>query len=160
MSLFVIDIDGSIACLRKRVAAAGIAPDRSNLDAYRAYIQRLMDEKQMAQDMPIPGMQTLLRALASKEELIYLTGRSENYRTTTERWLLLNRFPEATVIMRSVNDWSSAADYKEKEMLKLKHKWGSNITVIDDDYDSDCSPMYQSLGLLHLKVCWGGGDAL
>lgn len=156
MSLFVIDIDGTLANWLEREREAGGFPGRDNMEAYAAYLERLMDPAKMIKDTPIPGMLQMLRALDSRApesvDLVYLTGRSEKHRQVTERWLLLNRFPQATLIMRPDDDWGSAAAYKEREMLKLKTQWGPNIVVIDDDGEGDCGEMYSKHGWTHLKV--------
>lgn len=149
--LFIIDIDGSISDWKIRDRGAGPAPDRADKEAYANYINRLMDPANVMKDIPILGMQLLLRGMATREEvkLVYLTGRSEKLRFVTERWLTLNRFPEAKLLMRNNNDWRSAVEYKEEALLNLK---GQHQEVMAIEDEPNVVKMMVSHGVVVLQV--------
>lgn len=132
--LVIVDIDGSIADWKPRDKVAGGNPGRSDMRAYKAYIELLMHPDLLAQDEPVEGMLTTLRALSNRDgvELVYLTGRSETYRAVTQRWLMVHRFPEAKLIMRDTADWSKAVSYKEKALKELKGKHNSVLAFEDE----------------------------
>ncbi len=154
MSLVIIDLDGTLADWKPRDAEAGGNPGRKDMAAYRQYVERLMDDSKIINDKPIPGMQELVRSLACREgvELVYLTGRSEKHRLVTARWLLLNRFPEADIIMRGKTDWSSAAAYKMHHVLELKARHDTIIALEDEP---DVVEAMRRVGVTVLQVVYG-----
>jgi FMN phosphatase YigB (HAD superfamily) len=132
--LLIVDIDGTLADWKPRDVEAGGNPGRKNMDKYKSYVTKLMRPEKLIQDSPIPGMLSLLRGLATREDvkIIYLTGRSEVHRLTTARWLLLNRFPEADIVMRGETDWRTAASFKT-EMVKELSSGHSNVMALEDE---------------------------
>ncbi len=153
MSLIIVDLDGSIADWKWRDIEAGGNPGRKDMAAYKAYVERLMDDSKLIKDKPVPGMQELLRSLSAREgvEIVYLTGRSERHRLTTARWLLLNRFPEADIIMRGSTDWASAAEYKMHHVQQLKAKH-STILALEDE--PEVVKAMQQAGITVLQVVY------
>lgn len=160
-TLIVIDIDGTVADLSRRLKVAGLGPKRTGKVAFQKWLDTLQPKGSLLKDEPIEPMHELLWALASKSpeqfEMVYVTGRSEEHREETARWLDLHRFPEAALIMRGLEDFRSAAAYKEDAIFEFMGDDPdfSNVVVLDDDYDGDCSEVYTANGWLHLKVCWG-----
>jgi len=134
MTLVVVDIDGSIADWKPRDRAVGGNPGRAIMAKYREYVKKLMNNDLLAKDKPINGMLSLLRGLASREDvkLVYLTGRSKAHHLATYRWLLVNRFPEADLIMRGTKDWRKAATFKTEEVKKIAKNY-SGLMAIEDE---------------------------
>lgn len=158
--LLIIDIDGSIADLSKRMAIAGQQPDRSNKVEFQKWLDTLQSIKSLSEDEPIYGTKHLIKYLdilnecVGKETInfVYLTGRAEKYRHVTEFWLAKHKFPEAKLIMRNNNDWRSASEYKEDHIKELAESYVGTVIAIDDDYDGNCSEVYKNYGITHLKV--------
>jgi phosphoglycolate phosphatase-like HAD superfamily hydrolase len=73
-----------------------------------------------------------------------------------QRWLDLLQPPGALLsdppIEQTVDDYRTAAEYKEFELVELKRHFTGPITVIDDDGAQDCSAIYLKHGALHLMV--------
>ena len=154
--LLVVDIDGCLADWKARDKAVGGSPGRSDIKAYKAYVENLMDDSRLICDQPVPGMQTLLRALSAREgvEIVYLTGRSEKHRLTTARWLLLHRFPEADIVMRGPTDWRKAPTFKAEKMNLFKNKYESIMAIEDEP---EVVKTFTSLGLTVLQVHYETG---
>lgn len=152
--IVIVDIDGSIADWKARRNYVGKSPGRTNQQAYEDYIYRLTDESKIAQDTPILGMQSILRALSTKEELeiVYLTGRSEKLRKVTQRWLLLHRFPEAKLLMRNNDDWRNAVEYKKAVVNDLLS--GKIAVAIEDE--PEVVQMMVEHGITVLQVHYKG----
>lgn len=153
--LLIVDLDGSIADWKPRNQAAGGDPGRENIEAYKAYVERLMADAALSKDEPVKGMQTVIRALANREgvELLYLTGRSEKHRRTTEQWLMRHRFPEAKLLMRELEDWRSAAHYKLDVLASLRSKYDTIVAIEDE---SEVVEAFAERGVTVLQVRYGG----
>lgn len=152
MKLVVVDIDGSIACLKERYALAS-EPKRGNKKDFQQWLDKIQSPEMLLQDRVIGCMQPLIKLLHdSGHRIVYLTGRSEKYRKVTRKWLKDNKFPFTKLVMRSNNDWRPPALYKEAKLVKEIKVPNEPWLVIDDDYSSDCSIMYRRHGATHLKV--------
>jgi FMN phosphatase YigB (HAD superfamily) len=153
--LVIFDIDGTLACIKKRLELAGDAPDRNDRKAFQAWLDRLQDPEILKQDKKIEHVCAIAWALTqSGHSLVYLTGRSRQYREVTRDWLNTH-CPIAPLFMRPENDRRPAALYKEEQIKKILADYGvepGKVLTIDDDYDGDCSAMYLRLGIVHLKV--------
>jgi FMN phosphatase YigB (HAD superfamily) len=151
--LVIVDIDGTIADWKPREQAAGSDPGRADIEAYKAYISRLMDTEELARDRPVSGMVETVKAFAFQPNttLLYLTGRSEIYRNVTEEWLALHNFPPGMLHMRDKNDWRPAPLYKEAVIREesAKHK---TIVALEDE--QSVVDMMTGHGITVLKVCY------
>ena len=153
MILAIVDIDGTLADISARLSSAGDEPLRGNKKDFQNWLDKLQNAKILSEDSPIKGMQQLLHAIEGAMRLVYLTGRSEQWRAVTEEWLDKHGFPAGALIMRHNNDWRPAVDYKEEMLVKLLNEHSPyTMITIDDDGSGDCSEMYQRLGCTHLKV--------
>lgn len=153
MNLLIVDIDGTIADIGPRLREAGIEPDRSDKVVFQAWLDRVQNDKTLAQDLPVVGMNYLLKCLEGLMIIVYLTGRSEKYRATTEAWLDERDFVPGALIMRGNDDWRPAAAYKKQHIEDLLTKHHPYATIaIDDDGAGDCAQVYQDLGITHLKM--------
>lgn len=153
----IVDIDGTLADIKKRTEIAGDCPDRKDRQAFQKWLDTLQDEKLLIKDAPIDEViKTVLALKIMKHRMVFLTGRSEKYRNVTQTWL--NKYaPDAPLYMRDNNDWRKAAEYKEATIKKLLDHYQvipgvEKVLAIDDDYDGDCNAMYLRLGIVHLKV--------
>lgn len=152
--LVVADIDVTLAKIDERIKQAGLRPPRFWKRGFQAWLDRLQDPHDMYEDKPQPLVLKTIQVLARSKsvDLVYLTGRSNYYRSVTRRWLRKVGAPKAPLFMRPTGDWRKAVQFKESVMLKLQKKYGSEIVVFDDDGDNDCHPMYKKHGWRHFKV--------
>lgn len=153
MIFLVVDIDGTLADIEPRMSIAGKEPSRENLEQFQAWLDRVQTHETLAKDEPIQGMRNLLECVrAGAGYMVYLTGRSDKYRTVTTDWLEKHGFPVAPIRMRKDDDWRTAADFKCMELRELRSYIELPCIVIDDDAGGDCSDMYDAEGITHLKV--------
>lgn len=154
--LIIVDIDLTLADARERIARAGKMPLRTK----KAHFQKWLDSLQSAEDLlgdePLTPLVNLIETLEATRgyKVVYLTGRSEIYRDTTQTWLRNKTFlPPGPLFMRKRGDWRSARDYKEARLLEIQDLLGLKGGIaIDDDSEGDCSAMYIKHGFVHLKV--------
>jgi len=130
----VIDLDGTLAI---RVS------DRSYYDMTR------VDE-----DVPDPLMSFLVDCLAEAGEfyadVVLLTGRSEEGRELTEKWLRDNCIDYDALYMRKEGDKRKDVEVKEeilKEQIMPKY---AVVGAIDNSMR--CATMYYDLGIITLKA--------
>lgn len=158
--VFIVDIDGTIADDRERLAKAGPPPPRYDKPTYAAWLAALQPEEALAGDRPIKAVRTILAALARmqrmgatlKPEIVYLTSRDERYFEITSKWLSKHRFPLGGLIMRPTGEWAASSALKEKLLRELQEKWQRELVAIDNDGNNDMTEVYARLGIVHLKV--------
>lgn len=153
--LILIDIDGTLADVRERMAKAGPRPARANRKVYEAWVEKLQQPRQMLKDKPIvAGFAAMLGFLQLEHcVVVYLTGRASKYRNVTLKWLAKLGAPTLALLMRNNTDWRSARAYKEESIHYLLSVFkGYEVIALDDDGDGDCSKMYKKNGWAHVKV--------
>jgi len=129
MKAYLIDLDGTLA----------------NNDHRQHFLEREPRDWKgffdaMGDDKPIPYMIEMCNHLfegsrrgnGSLLRIIILTGRPENYRTSTEIWLLQNRVRYHTLIMRHINDYRGDAVVKEEMLHQLRADDYEIILAIED----------------------------
>lgn len=139
MTLICVDIDGNLADIRWRIREAGPEPKHRGL-LYNKWLNQVQSHKKMAQDPKIPGMKILIRALFQANcYVVYITGRSEDYRTVTAKWLKDNKFPLVPLFMRPMSNHESSGPLKEKIIKRIIKKQPDikHVVVMDDDYNED-----------------------
>jgi len=153
--IVVCDIDGTIADISTRIAYAGKQPSewvrRWFPKRFQHWLDLLQSDKSLMSDRPIPGMVRLLRCLDTQYTIVYLTGRSCEYRAVTKAWLEKNCFPEGHLIMRHISSFETAAELKERHMERIA-SGHSEVIIFDDDGDETCAEMYRRNGWTHLKA--------
>lgn len=152
--LVLVDLDGTICDWAKRAKKAGVQPDRDNKEAFQEWLDRVQNEKSLAKDEPILEVVKAVNALYTDGyRIVFLTGRSENYRRVTTNWLLRHLSIASPVLyMRGDSDGRSPAKYKESVIKTLLKEHRGHVLAIDDDFDSDTNAVYKKLGIVHLKV--------
>jgi beta-phosphoglucomutase-like phosphatase (HAD superfamily) len=156
-TLFILDIDGTLANAADRFQRAGHEPSRSDRAAYSSWLHRVQSEATLAMDKPVPGMAPLVLSLAASDDAIaYVTSREEKYRAVTEAWLLKNHFPQhRQLYMRGADDWRSSGELKEA-IIKILAVPYDAVVVVDDDPLGDVQSMCSRNGYTFLKACSGG----
>lgn len=148
----VFDIDGTLADHKERLFNAGPHPGRTNLLAYRHYIDTLV--KDIDKDAPLEAMRELATALwLGGLEICYLTGRDERLRKDTTEWLNDHGFPVAPLYMRPALDYDSTpVAIKTKIIDQVINPDHEPALMFDDDGESDCREAYLARGFTFLQV--------
>ncbi|MEP0565232.1 MAG: hypothetical protein ABJC64_12575, partial [Paracoccaceae bacterium] len=91
----------------------------------------------MGDDTPNPPVVALYKTLwaANEHELILVSGRGEESRELTERWLVWNEIPFNTLLMRPKGDFRPDTEIK-LEILETLRKQGKSILLAVDDRQS------------------------
>lgn len=117
--LAVFDIDGVVADVRHRL---------HHLDRRRAW-NAFFDAAD--EDTLLPEGAALVADLARAHEIVWLTGRPEWLRQTTEDWLAGHGLPGVELHLRARGDYRPAPLYKLSVLRRLAPR--GIAAVIDDD---------------------------
>ena len=117
----VLDIDGVLADVRHRLHHLDSRP--KNWDAFFAAAP--------SDPLLVEGLEVALD-LASKNEIVYLTGRPERCRADTQAWLDKYGFPHGRLIMRRNHDRRPARMTKIEELKALQQARPVALLVDDD----------------------------
>lgn len=116
----LIDLDGTVCDTRHRDRLI----NRSGDTDWLAY------SMECAGDRPIPGVVRLVNWIAGLK--VILTGRHEEARRLTERWLARNGVGYDELIMRPIGDRRENVALKVAEVRKLRRRGFDPILAIDD----------------------------
>jgi hypothetical protein len=137
-SYVIVDIDGTIADVRHRLHHIHGAARKN----WKAFFEA------MTRDEPIPNMLDYVRQLSQKHGILIVTGRPENYRDRTERWLRKHKVPYENLFMRRSGD--HRPDYEAKAAV-LKEFPPEQIVMAIDDRPPVCE-MWESYGIKCMHV--------
>ena len=153
MILF-FDIDATLSDIATRASVAGAEPDRNDKAAYQNWLDRLQSHASLLEDDTIPTICELASTMHDAgHKLYYLTGRAEQFRLATERWLSKNGLPDAPVIHRDNDDWRAPGPYKVEHILKIQAaNPGQHILVLDDDPDDSLRAELEKHGIVLAKI--------
>lgn len=139
----IVDIDGTLADVEHRVHH--VRGDNKNWKAFN---------QSMENDQLNVWCKKLIDAMKAKHlEVLLVTGRDEDYRTHTEKWLKQHQITYDHLWMRSAKDYRSD-DIIKKEIYQQKISDHYNILFVVDDRISVVK-MWRSLGLVCLQCDWG-----
>ena len=131
-SIILCDIDGTIA----------LHNGRSPFDYDKA-----------SEDTFDPRMKTFLNSISQCYKIIFFSGRSEDSRDVTHKWLEDNGFGEHQLYMRKSKDFRSD-DIVKKEMYFEYIQPKYNVACVFDDRDKVVK-MWRDLGILCCQVYYG-----
>jgi hypothetical protein len=152
MSIFVLDIDGTIADGRRRFIAAGQEPDREKEpEAYERW--KAAVNAGIEHDVPVPGMLDFVRAVA--DQAVYMTARGSSLRAPTREWLKRHGFPDLLVIMRAEEDYRPSAKFKEWAIERLLTSDHEHVVVVDDDQRGELRDVCKRRGWTFLLAVSG-----
>jgi uncharacterized HAD superfamily protein len=148
-TLFVYDLDGNVCDAEWRTTLAGPEPSKDNRKRYKQWLKRVQSKKMLMKDLPVRGMLELVKA--TKKNAIYLTSRSETFRTVSAKWLKKHKFPGLKLYMRGKNDWKSSGKFKESVILSIIKQKKINVVIFDDDPRGDIFEAAKRNGWTFLK---------
>jgi beta-phosphoglucomutase-like phosphatase (HAD superfamily) len=150
----IVDLDGTLCDTSHRVHYAEDARRATNPVARQAAWTRFHEN--CTKDKPIEGVAAIVRAwYAVGHGVVYLTGRTDTYRSDTLRWLMEHRLPHTGVplYMRQHGDYVSSAEYKTEQYLRICESLGpgNNIAFVLED-STKLVKMWRQIGMLCLQV--------
>ena len=161
---YIFDIDGTLANSKSR-AEKFLKPPEGAIHFNRDEIDWVPDWDGFYEncdlDEEIVGVANVLRCLVyTGEVILFVTGRPEQYREKTLKWLckLLDCSKEefdiqCTLLMRKDGDHSQ--DYKlKREIFEQTIKNNYNVLGVFEDRDQ-CVTMWRQLGLQCFQVAAG-----
>ena len=120
----VVDLDGVVADVRHRLHHV-TGRDGRHKD-WPAFFAAAGDDPLLAE-----GARTV-HALAEAYDIVYLSGRPEWLRTTTEQWLRRHGLPPGPVVLRPDRDFRPARRYKLDALAQLAESRTVGLLVDDD----------------------------
>ncbi len=123
LHLVIFDLDGTLADIgHRRKNLDPVSPDWKSFNAA------------MSEDAPNNPVVQLYKTLWSSEDyrLIIVSGRSDEFRAFTERWLVWNEIPFSALFMRKKYDHRPDHIVKEEFLREIRKKWGEVLFVVDD----------------------------
>jgi hypothetical protein len=140
----VVDIDGVLADARHRQHHVQVYP--KNWDAFF---------RAAPYDEPLPEGFAVVRELASRYEIVYLSGRPERIREATQRWLTKHDAPAGRLVLRKDHDRRPAKVMKLVTVRKLAQQ--HSIAVVVDDEPEVCEA-FQTAGFQTFRATWANLD--
>lgn len=131
--VILVDVDGTLADVRHRLRHIK-GPGKKN---WKAFFE-LMDR-----DTPIAETIAWVRELAKENSIVILTGRPEEYRVRTERWLRNQEIPFEKLVMRPRGD--HRPDYVVKAEV-LREVPQERIKLVIEDREPVCA-MWRQKGV-------------
>lgn len=128
IKLIICDIDGTLFNNEHR--AEFIPADASHTDNWRRFNELHIYDK------PIHYRLQFVRLLAMIPgvRIVYLTGRSNEFRDETQSCLNLIQAPKGDLFMRQTDDHRTASELKLDVISRITHSFGmAKFALIDDD---------------------------
>jgi phosphoglycolate phosphatase-like HAD superfamily hydrolase len=119
----VVDLDGVVADVRHRLHHV---TGRGGPKDWPAFFAAAGDDPLLDE-----GARTV-HALADAYDIVYLSGRPERLRTTTEEWLRRHGLPPGPVLLRPDGDFRPARRYKLQALDELAESRTVALLVDDD----------------------------
>ena len=116
----IVDIDGTIADVQHRLHHIKGARKKN----WKAFFEA------MDRDTPLKPMIRQVHELEKEHDIIVVTGRPEQYRQRTEKWLKQNGLRYLRLFMRPKGD--HRPDYTVKAEVLREFKKGQIVLAIDD----------------------------
>lgn len=132
-SVYLVDIDGTVA----------IKGDRDIYDGSKAHL-----------DTENEDVAAVVRALSARgHRIIYMSGRSDEFRDVTERWLIDNALPADSLYMRAAGDHRKDSVVKH-ELFDKNIRYTYNVLGVFDDRNQVVE-MWRAIGLTVFQVADG-----
>lgn len=121
--VILFDIDGTLADIaHRRPFLDGDRPDWNKFNSH------------MGDDVPNTPVVELYRTLwdTEKYDLIIVSGRNEDFREITERWLVWNEIPFTQLLMRPSGDFRPDVEVKSDILAKIQSAKRDILFAVDD----------------------------
>lgn len=105
--------------------------------------------EEAVESSPIECVVSLVNSFAITHKVIIMTGRKEQWREHTIRWLEKNHIEYEELHMRNNNDDRKVHLVKKDMLDRLRHKYNFEIAI--DDYE-EIIEMFKDEGLLVIHV--------
>ena len=128
LPLAIVDIDGVVADVRHRLHHVESRP--KDWPAFFAGA---------AADPPLAEGVARVRELLGTHDVVFLTGRPEHLRRTTEEWLERHGLGGRTLLMRRGRDFRPARVTKAEEIRRLAR--GRTVALVLDDDPEVCDAL-------------------
>lgn len=140
----IVDIDGTLADVEHRVHHV-----QAKAKNWRAFNDAMdMDELNIWCAKLIDAMK------AQSFDILFVTGRDEDYRDKTETWLKIYNINYDKLFMRASIDFRPDHEVKKEIYLKeIKQKW--EVVFVVDDRLSVVEMWRKELNLVCLQCDWG-----
>jgi len=147
----VLDLDQTVADNAHR--AHHVEKEPKDWDAF-------LSPDLVIKDTVIAGAERVIAQLVElKYELIVLTGRNEDLRDVTMRWLLDNlnlAIPDTHLLMRPAGNMLTAGEFKREQLLNFRQgldNRDNGFIIIDDDVEVGAA--LNSFGIVFkAPECW------
>lgn len=130
--MYIFDIDGTLADASHRVHYILDVKDGEKVGS--KHWDKFLAEAE--NDNPIPAMAELIRTLYRHGYITLSTGRREDQRQMTQKWLRANRIPWDVLLMRPTGDRRSDTIVKPEILLDRfgqgSHPIEDVITIFED----------------------------
>jgi len=143
-AIAVVDLDGVLADVRHRLHHLERRP--KDWDAFFAAAPA---------DPPLAEGFAVVRELASRHEVVYLSGRPERLRRSTEHWLDAHEAPPGRLVLRRDGDRRPARQLKVGELRRLQRT--APVAVLVDDDPAVCEAV-RAAGFTVFQASWATGD--
>ena len=138
--IIIFDIDGTVADAEHRLHWIRTKP--KNWVAFGSA---------MDQDPPIESICTIARrCYTAGDTVLFCTGRSQEYRSTTEAWLAQHGLAYAALFMRSRGDFRQDFEVKRDLLDRIRALFGEPDLVFEDR--QQVVDMWRSQGIRCLQV--------
>lgn len=148
----VLDLDETLADVSHR--AHHVTKEPKDWDAF-------FDPAAVIKDKVVKGVaRVLLHFTELKYDFVILTGRNEDLRDTTMRWLQENldiAVPDENLLMRPNGNMLNAGEFKREQLLNFKQGLENKdaaFMIIDDDPEA-CVALKEFGVVLKAPECWG-----
>lgn len=154
MIIAVIDLDGTVANNDHRAHYVERAEGDATPKDWEAFLQPHLVEKDTVVEGAIEAVRHMERL---KWRFIFLTGRRESLRHTSDRWIKEKLGVDITdeqLIMRPTGNILKPTEYKREQIVALRGSHPTADFVFFDD-DKYMWPVYAEFGLvLRAPECW------
>lgn len=119
--IIVFDIDGTVADISHRVHHVQVKPKNWKEFDAAAHLDTLIE--------PIAALFNLFQA---KNKILFCTGRSDNHREATRKWLLKHDLYHDELYMRKHKDYREDSIVKVELLQQIRKDYGEPYLWFDD----------------------------
>ena len=143
MKAIIVDLDGTLCDVDHRVHH--VRKEEKDWHSFN---------EAMSEDKINLWCHELIKSMRNENfEILFVTGRDENYRTHTEKWLADHKVEYDQLYMRKADDFR-ADELIKKEIFLNEIKPNKEVIFVVDDRLSVVK-MWREIGMVCLQCDWG-----